>query len=195
MNDPLPEIPARQADQPHLQPVRMELFPALTNEIYAELRRIAAAILGSRANSHTLQPTGLANTVLLRMAEQGQGFERDPERMRLTAARMAWRAFLDYERARKRDKRGGGFMRHALDDHDPSSGVTPPEIARVRDALAALTEQHPDVADVVVAKFFGGATHAEIADDLRVGVADVEERWDFAKRLLWRDLRDLRAGT
>ena len=55
-------------------------------------------------------------------------------------------------------------------------------------ALVALAADHPDRAQVVELRFFGGLTAAECAAVLDVTERTVERRWRFARAWLYRRL-------
>jgi RNA polymerase sigma factor (TIGR02999 family) len=99
-NDPIPE-PLQSAD---------ELLPA----VYAELRRLAAALTRNLQSGQTLQPTALVHEAYLRLVKnQDPGWEG--RRHFFGAAAQAMREIL-IEQARRKDSRkhGGGTHRVEL---------------------------------------------------------------------------------
>ena len=56
----------------------------------------------------------------------------------------------------------------------------------IDEAISALEQVHPERARVVVARFFGGLTTAEIAESLGLGERTVERHWAAAKVWLLR---------
>src|SRR5215471_9037556 len=101
--------PGTSGPGPEMQPAA-ELLPV----VYAELRRLAAALAGRLPPGQTLQPTALVHEAYLRLVG-----DRDPgwngRRHFFGAAARAMREIL-IEQARRKDsrKRGGGARRVEL---------------------------------------------------------------------------------
>src|SRR5215467_3323831 len=89
-------------------------------QVYSELRRIAAIHLKRRAPQATLQPTALVNEAWLRLAQR-------PWKSRshfLALASTTMRNLLvDYVRARIAEKRGGEWTRVALEGCSDPKGA------------------------------------------------------------------------
>src|SRR3974390_1046783 len=97
-------------------PVDRQAAEELLPEVYAELRRLAAALTGKLRPGQTLQPTALVHEAYLRLVRnQDPGWEG--RRHFFGAAAQAMREIL-IEQARKKDslKRGGGGQRVELSE-------------------------------------------------------------------------------
>ena len=98
------------------------------------------------------------------------------------------RVLVEHARARHRQKRGGIQERVILDDVELASPAPDEKLLRVDEALTKLETAHPDWARIVVMKYFGGMTHAEIAVALDLGERSVNRHWMCAKAWLYREM-------
>src|SRR3954469_24136134 len=80
--------------------------------VYDELRRLAAAQMAREKPGHTLDTTALVHEAWMRLAG-GQQFESLSYFFRASAEAMR-RILVDHARAKKADKRGGGWTRVEL---------------------------------------------------------------------------------
>ncbi len=60
----------------------------------------------------------------------------------------------------------------------------------IEEALVQLEALNPERAQVVVHKFFGGLTNAEIAESLGIGERSVDRHWACAKAWLFRHINE-----
>jgi RNA polymerase sigma factor (TIGR02999 family) len=106
------------------------------------------------------------------------------------AAAQAMREILiDQARRKAAIKRGGDLRREALEPDELGdigvAGDLPGEDVLALDAvLTRLQAEHPDRAQVVVLRYFGGLQEAEIAAVLGVSTRTVERAWRFARAYL-----------
>ena len=84
-------------------------------------------------------------------------------------------------------KRGGSWVRVALDPDNPASDEGA-DIAALVDALEKLEQFDSRKADVVKLRMLCGLTVAEVAEALGVAKATVERDWSFAKAWLGNEL-------
>lgn len=160
----------------------------LTEEAYAELRRIAARYLSAERPDHTLQPTALVNEAFVRLDAGASAFA-DRKHFIAAAARAMRNILVDHARARGAQKRGAG-RRVALDVEaagvDEGHGA---DVVVLDEALGRLETLHPRQARIVEMRFFGGLTNAETATLLDVSERTVERDWIVARAWLRRELR------
>ncbi len=160
-----------------------ELFAAL----YRELRVIAERELRRAPGEVTLGTTTLLHEAYLSIAAREGARFSDRTRFLAYACRAMRGLLIDYLRHRRAKKRGGEFQITALDgDPGPDGDALAPErLDRLNDALEALGEVDPALAELVDLHFFCGFKFVEIAE-LR-GVSDRTVRHDWRKaRLLLR---------
>jgi RNA polymerase sigma factor (TIGR02999 family) len=93
------------------------------------------------------------------------------------------RILVDHARARNAAKRGGG-RRVALEADDL---VTPPpndDLEALDEALSRLAVEHPQLAELVQLRHFGGLTLAQCADVLGVSARTADTWWAYARAWL-----------
>ena len=157
----------------------------LTDEVYAELRRLAAAVVGSRAGLPSLQPTELVHEFYFRLhGLQTIDWQSRAHFLNLSAQIMR-RILIDCARKLQTAKRGGAPITLSLNlaAKDPALEV---DVLLVHHALDRFAAQHPRQAHVLELRFFGGLTTEEISDVLRASGEEasprtVERDWVFAK--------------
>jgi RNA polymerase sigma-70 factor, ECF subfamily len=104
------------------------------------------------------------------------------------AARLMRRVLVDFARAGRNQKRGGGLQRVTFDQNMPVASETPDDLIAIDDALRALTAQYERKAQVVELRFFGGLSVEETAAVLQISQETVMRDWKFAKNWLMREL-------
>jgi RNA polymerase sigma factor (TIGR02999 family) len=164
------------------RPAAEDLFATL----YAELHRLARAQL--RANSGaSLSATTLLHEAYLRLHDRDGAAFPDRARFIAYAARAMRGLVVDYVRSRRAQKRGGEVHITAFDT-GIADGVGAEDIPQIGDALAALAEVEPALAELVDLKFFCGMTLAEIAALRGVSERTVRRDWLKARVYLRREL-------
>jgi RNA polymerase sigma factor (TIGR02999 family) len=153
-----------------------------TENLYKELRRIAANQMKSERGSHTLQPTALVHEAYLRLAKEPIWSSRTKV-LGLAAAAMR-HILVDHARARAANKRGAGALQVTLDEALVGKQNISADILIVDEALTRLAELDPQQAKVVELHFFSGLTFEEIAADLNVSVRTVKGEWAMARAWL-----------
>ena len=164
---------------------REELFSVL----YDELHRRAQRELRSGAPL-TISPTTLLHETYLKLS--GLESVRFPDRARFLAyaACAMRRLIIDYVRSRNAQKRGAGFEITSLPTEAPQHAHDVPELEGIGEALTALAEIEPRLAQVVDLKFFCGFSFAEIAAVMGISERTAQRDWDKARILLQRHLID-----
>jgi RNA polymerase sigma factor (TIGR02999 family) len=179
---------ADSSESPTREPIRPaeELLP----ELYAELRRLAAALTGKLLPGQTLQPTALVHEAYLRLVKN-----RDPgwegRRHFFGAAAQAMREIL-IEQARRKDcrKRGGGAQRVELSEG--LALIEPPaeDLLALDEAIEQLRAHKPHLAEVVLLRYYTGLSVEETADVIGRSVSSVTRDWRFARAWLAGRLGD-----
>jgi RNA polymerase sigma factor (TIGR02999 family) len=152
-----------------------ELFATL----YDELRRLARHQL--RGSGVTLGATTLLHEAYVGLAAREPRF---PDRARFIAyaARAMRGLVIDHARARRAVKRGGEFHLTAL---DTATADRPREdLPALGDALEALAERDPRLAELVDLKFFCGFSLREIAAMRGVSERTTQRDWTKARLYL-----------
>ena len=152
----------------------------LLEQIYAELKKIAASQLRGERPEHTLQTTALVNEAYLRLLGQKGVDWRDRAHFFGLAATMMRRVLIDHARSRNARKRAGP---------EPAITVTSRhgdamELLDLDRALTRLQEDYPRQAKVVEMRYFADLEVEEIALCLEVSPATVKRDWQFARAWL-----------
>lgn len=157
-----------------------ELLPV----VYAELRRLAAALTGKLQPGQTLQPTALVHEAYLRLVRnQDPGWEG--RRHFFGAAAQAMREIL-IEQARRKGsrKRGGDARRIKLSDG--LALIEPPadDFMVLDEAIERLRTEKPHLAEIVQLRYYTGLSVEETADVISRSVSSVTRDWRFARAWL-----------
>ena len=156
--------------------------------VYSELRKIAAAHLRGEAAHHSLQPTALVHEAYMRLVEIDRVDWQSRAHFFSVASHIMRRILVDYARARRADKRGGGAAIVFVDEAMLASPGRSPEIIALDDALNQLAQLDERQARIVEMRFFGGMTEEETGDVLGISVRTVKRDWRVAKAWLYKEL-------
>ena len=170
---------------PEMQPAA-ELLPL----VYAELRRLAAALAGRLPPGQTLTPTVLVHEAYLRLVgTQDPGWEG--RRHFFGAAARAMRDIL-VEQARRKAaaKHGGGAQRVELTEG--LAIIEPPtdNVLAVDEAIQQLQADKPHLAEIAMLRYYAGLSAEETASVLGISASTLAREWRFARAWLVRHLGD-----
>lgn len=151
---------------------------ALFDELYAELRRIAAIRMSGELRDHTLQTTALIHEAYLRLRRVDGERWRDETHFLATAALTMRRILIEHARRRKRR------VSLLSADADVDAAIPPSvDYLEFDRALEALAEEHPRPAEVVRYRYVLGLTAEYTAKAL--GVSERTIRGDQRFALAW----------
>jgi RNA polymerase sigma factor (TIGR02999 family) len=160
---------------------------ALLPLVYEELRRLAGSRMRQQSPDHTLQATALVHEAYLRLVKGEDVRQWDGRRHFFAAAAEAMRCILvDNARRKNRLKRGGRFERISIDQAQLTVDEPPEDLLVVNEAVEALTQEHPDKAELVKLRYFAGLTIEEAARTLDISTATAERRWAFSRAWLYK---------
>ncbi len=160
--------------------------------IYDDLRQVARCQQARMGASPTLQTTELVHEAFIKL-RQASG---QPIHNRLHLKRLSYLAIrqllVDHARGKLAAKRGSGQTPEQLEDdlvadpasHDESS------VLQINEALERLEHSSPELAEVVIARFFGGYTAEEIAEMLDISVRTVQRHWERARAWMLLDMQE-----
>jgi RNA polymerase sigma factor (TIGR02999 family) len=157
--------------------------------LHNELHRAAHHYMVHERPGHTLQTTALIHEVYLQLVDVRQLNFRNRAHFLALCARLMRRILVDFSRARKSHKRGGGQIQLSMDDvaAEAPAGLSP-DLLAIDEALKRLSLVDSRKAKVVELMFFGGLTEEETAGALDVSVETVGRDWKFAKAWLRKEL-------
>jgi RNA polymerase sigma factor (TIGR02999 family) len=163
---------------------------ALFAALYSELHRMAQRQLARSGSDLTLGTTTLLHEAYLDMAGRESAVFLDRGRFMAYAARVMRTLVIDYVRNRKARKRGGGLEFTTLDAEVADPAAEAAELARVGEAVDALANVDPLLAQVVDLKFFCGFSFAEIGAMRGLSERTVQRHWEKARLYLHDAIQD-----
>lgn len=154
-------------------------------QVYAELRKLAAAKMRHEADGHTLNATALVNEAWLKL--NAESFSSKTDFVRASAVAMR-RILVDHARAKKADKRGGNGARADLDPDQVAAPAPDGDVLTVDAALAEFANVDPQAAELVQLRYFAGMSMSEAAAALGISVRTAGRLWVYAKSWLFARL-------
>lgn len=156
----------------------------LQEQIYDELRNLAAHKMRGQQIGHTLQATALVHEVFLKMATPGSGPIQDRNHFFAVASIAMHQVLINHARKRGAVKRGGAWQRVTLHE-----GMTPGpgeefDLMALNQLLEELDSLDPRQAQIVKMRFFGGMSHEEVAEYLQTSLSTVKREWRMARAWL-----------
>jgi RNA polymerase sigma factor (TIGR02999 family) len=164
-----------------------DAFDRLVPLVYDQLRRLASRSLRAQRPDHTLRATALVHEAYLRLADAG-GDWQDRVHFYAVAARVMRSILVDYARAGKRQKRGGGAEHIAFDEAVLVGPASAPGLSDLDESLQRLEVHDARKGKIIELLFFGGLTYDETAAVLGISEATVHRDLKMAKAWLQRDL-------
>jgi RNA polymerase sigma factor (TIGR02999 family) len=174
-----------QAMEHHESGAAEQLLPL----VYSELRRLAAARMARESSAQTLQPTALVHEAWLRLVTDRDRTWQNRAHFFGAAAESMRRILIENARRRSRLRHGGGQARMDIEDLELADTPTDDRVLLINEALEHLETQEPELAHIVMLRFFGGLTNQHVAETLQVSERTVDSRWAYAKAWLFRYIR------
>ena len=163
-------------------------FDQLMPVVHDELRKLARRQMRRERDDHTLQTTALVNEAYLRLVDLSRVQWHDRAHFFAISARLMRRILVDYARAHRNLKHGGGIKPVPLDGALVVSAERGDQFVALDDALQALAAIDERKSRVIEMRFFGGLTIEETAEALHVSVETVMRDWRLAKVWLLREM-------
>lgn len=158
----------------------------LLPQVYAELRKLAAAKLKVEQPGQTLSATALVHEAWVRLSEASIDFTDRTHFFRTSATAMR-RILVDRARAKATKKRDGG-QQVTLDD--PPDRMPDEQLIALDEALTALTAEKPEHAKLVELRYIVGFTGDEAAEVLGISPATADRMWRYARAWLQIKLQE-----
>jgi RNA polymerase sigma factor (TIGR02999 family) len=160
-----------------------ELLPL----VYDELRQLAAAQMARESPGHTLDATALVHEVYLKFVGD-RSFATKSQFFRAAAQAMQ-RILIDHARAKKSDKRSGGWQRFELSEGDRVIIPDPDTLLAIDEAMGELTTEAPVTAELARVRLFAGLSIEEAGESLGLTRATAFRHWAYARAFLSAALR------
>lgn len=159
----------------------------LTPMVYSELHRLARQYMRGERNGHTLQTTALVNEAFAHLVDQKSPWESRSKFYAVAASQMR-RILVDYARAKKSAKRGGGADPLPLDEALVVSNQPNPALLELDEALNELGRFDPCACQIIELLYFGGFTYEDAAKILGISRATLHRELTLAKAWLYNEL-------
>lgn len=164
----------------------------LTPVVYGEMRKIAEGYLRNERNNHTLQPTALVNETWLRLAKPARLSFHGRKQFFGLAAQVMRQVLVDYARAARAGKRGGGERAVSLDDWQLGSATDLDDFLALNEAIERLSAFSPRQARVIELRYFAGLNVEDMAELLAVSPATISREQKSAEAWLSRAMESSR---
>lgn len=156
--------------------------------VYEELRVLAASQLAGERPGHTLQPTALVHEAWIRLSEKSHPRWSDHKHFYRAAAVVMRCILVDYARARRRQKRGGGAQTLPLDEQLALFEERALDLIALDEALRKLEAVAPRQTDIIELRFFAGLTNKEAAQTLGISERTAQADWRLARAWLLEEM-------
>lgn len=157
--------------------------------IYDELHRQAANYLRHERADHTLQTTALINEAYLKLIDQRNVNWENRTHFFAIAAQSMRRILVDYAKAKRRAKRGGGDVQITFEENLlVTANEKSIDLVALDEALNRLAAKDEQQARVVELRYFSGLNLEETAEVLRISRTTATRDWAMAKAWLHREL-------
>ena len=159
---------------------------SLTPAVYGELRKIAEGYLRGERGGHTLQPTALVNEAWLRLAKPAQLTFESRRQFFGLAAHVMRQVLVDYARANRAGKRGGGEASLPLNGLEIGDSTDMDQFLALDQAIERLATFSPRQARIIELHYFAGLSGGEMAELLAVSPATISREQKSAEAWLSR---------
>jgi RNA polymerase sigma-70 factor, ECF subfamily len=159
--------------------------------VYEQLRSIARRQMIWEKPGHSLRATDLAHEVYLKMVGGEISFV-DQAHFYALAAKLSRQVLLDHAKARRRQKRGGGAVKVALEEGAAITVDDPETFLAIHQALERLEQLDPRKAEIVELVYFGGLQQDMAAAALSISPATLRRDLRLARAWLYNELRTVR---
>ncbi len=165
-----------------------EARASLMQDVYSELRTIAAVQLAREHAVLELQPAALVNEAYLRLIDLKRIDWKNRAHFLAMAGRIMREILIDHARKRLASKRDGGIQ-VTMTGLAAKNSAQNTDALMLHDALESLAEHDPDRARLVELRYFGGLTIEETAEVMGMSPATVKRNWNVARGWLFRALQ------
>ena len=162
-------------------------FSSLLDQVYDELKVIAAKRLNQSGSAATMSPTELLHEALIGIMPNNSDF-RNRAHFFATMSLAIRSILVDHARARAANKRGGDLVRVTLTTADVGEESATTDLLALDQALTQLEELDPRCGQVMHLTFFAGLSREEIAQLLNISVATVRRDLSVARAWLTKAL-------
>lgn len=157
---------------------------------YSELHRLAQARLRDGGRNTMMDTTCLVHESYLRFVNAGELRAEDRRAFFAYASQVMRSVIVNSVRDRIAQKRGGVCQPLTLSTNVAANLAEGEEtVLKVHEALEALEQAEPRLAQVAQMRYFGGYSEQEIAETLNITERTVQRDWEKARLILETLLR------
>ena len=167
-----------------------QIVDALMPLVYKQLHVMAEGQLRRERPGHTINATSLIHEAYFKLVGQEKATWQNRSHFFSIAAMAMRRILINYAASRVAQKRGGGSPIATYNEELHGREVKAQELLDLDEALKKLSELSQRQGKVVEFSFFGGLTHEEIAEILKVSVPTVRRDWRLARAWLGNQLKE-----
>ena len=160
-----------------------EALTSLFELVYKQLRGMSRRQLFSGGRDQTLDTTALVHEAYLKLVDQNIEWA-DRRHFFAVAAKAMRHILVDYAKARRREKRGGGNEPEVFMESLHGELAATDQIVELDLALQKLEKLDARLAEVVQYRFFAGLSVEETAKVLGVTDRTIKRDWRKARALL-----------
>jgi RNA polymerase sigma factor (TIGR02999 family) len=160
--------------------------------LYPELRRIAHSRLRSQGGVAHLQTTALVHESFIRLVETSELALADRKHFFSYAAKTMRNIIIELAREHLAQRRGGGCVALRLDTavaNEVSAPGGDASLIAINDALTALEQVDPSLAQVIEMRYFAGYSEVEVAELTGTSERTVRRQWQKARAFLLANLQ------
>lgn len=159
------------------------------DQVYAQLRRAAQAMLQNERAGHTLSATALVHEAYLKLIGPREVPWAGRGHFYAAAAQAMRRILIDH--ARSRAAKSAKCLRlEEIGDVMSLAGANSEQILAVEGAVSRLETEDPEAAAVVRLRFFAGLSVEETAQALAVSPRTAARLWGYARTVLFQALSE-----
>ncbi|MEO1077931.1 MAG: ECF-type sigma factor [Pseudomonadota bacterium] len=152
--------------------------------VYTELQKLARAQLNRSNLGGSMQTTVLVHEAYEKLVVGKLQRPNDRRHFFAIASRAMRQIVVDTWRASNAAKRGGGVMAVPDATHELADLESPEELAQLEQAIEKLTQESPELAELIDLSCFAGLSNSEIATLHRSNVRTVQRNLRKARAWL-----------
>lgn len=160
----------------------------LMSMVYDELRAMARGRLRSEGRFRS-DATTLVHEAYLRLFQHADQNWENRRHFFWAASKAMQGILVDRARARCRIKRGGGAVPVPLDPAHAAQSESE-GFLHLNEAIEKLQRENPDIARIVMLRYYAGLSRDEVAEVLGISSTAVWRDWEYAKAWLIAELGD-----
>lgn len=161
--------------------------PGALDRLYAHVHddlKLVAQRFARQRHHAAFQATELLGAAYERLAGKEALDAENRRQFFFLLSRAMHDVLVEQVRAEMAKKRGGKSNRVPMFEVTWEDSSNPVDILDLKDALAELRTQEPEIAGIVLLRFYGDMTLREVSEMSGVSYSTTRRQWDYAKAWL-----------